>query len=371
MKDWEIPVPTVRLRPGRVRLIDQTVLPQQLRFLEIDSVAGLCDAIRRLAVRGAPALGITGAFGLLLALEERFGGVERPLFDMDHCWPDRLPPEASVEAIQEVLEEARRELAATRPTAVNLFHALDRLASLWRRPVRSPRELLEALHRGAIAIYREDLEMCRRMGRHGAELLPRDARVLTHCNTGGLATSGYGTALGVVYAAREAGKRVQVYADETRPLLQGARLTAWECVQAGIPVTVVTDSMAGMLMSRGMVDAVLVGADRIARNGDTANKIGTLTLAIAARRYGVPFYVVAPSSTVDLSIPDGSRIPIEERSPEEVTRFAGVTIAPEGAGAFNPAFDVTPAELVTAIVTEAGVLRPPFEEGLAALKGPP
>ncbi|UCG38902.1 MAG: S-methyl-5-thioribose-1-phosphate isomerase, partial [bacterium] len=268
------------------------------------------------------------------------------------------------------VHKAMEALAASRPTAVNLFWALDRmgglLASFRHGDCRRIREALEA---EAAAVFDEDLAACRAMGDHGAGLVPEGARILTHCNAGALATAGYGTALGVIRSAHRQGKVSMVWVDETRPVLQGARLTAWEMVREGIPATLVTDSMAGALMAAGKVDLAVVGADRIAANGDVANKIGTYTVAVLARRHGIPFVVAAPLSTIDSGIHSGEEIPIEERDPAEVTGYGGQTWAPEGVGVFNPAFDVTPAELVTAIVTEKGVMKPPYDAGIKSLAG--
>jgi methylthioribose-1-phosphate isomerase len=256
----------------------------------------------------------------------------------------------------------------TRPTAVNLFWAIERMKARFEELIPEGSErLVEGLEQEALEIQREDIELNRRMGKHGAELIPDGARILTHCNAGALATAGYGTALGVVRAAVEAGKKVEVYADETRPFLQGARLTTWELIKDGIPVTLITDNMAGHLMAQNKIDLVVVGSDRIAANGDVANKIGTYSVAVLAREHGIPFYAVAPTSTFDLSIPSGDQIPIEQRNPDEVTQFQGVQIAPEGVGVENPAFDVTPNRYVTAIVCENGVARPPFVEILRRL----
>jgi methylthioribose-1-phosphate isomerase len=318
---------TLRWRGDRLELLDQRKLPEEVAYLTCRTAAETAAAIRDMVVRGAPAIGCAAAFGL--ALESRRGG------DM-----------AAAEAV----------LAASRPTAVNLFWALDRM-----RGVADP----EA---GALAIFAEDLAANRAMGAFGAALVPDGARIMTHCNAGALATAGHGTALGVIRSARDAGKRVSVIANETRPYLQGARLTAWEMVQEGIPVTLITDNMAGHLISRGQVDLVIVGADRIAANGDTANKIGTYTLAVLARRHGLPFYVAAPASTFDPAIPDGSHIPIEERPPEEVTGYRGVRWAPAGVQVSNPAFDVTPANLISGIITETGVVLEPDTDKLSKIR---
>jgi len=317
-----------------VRLLDQRLLPHEETWLALASATAVAEAIRNLAVRGAPAIGVTAAYAL--ACEARRG------------------------ASRAALEAAAEHLVQARPTAVNLGWAVKRMAARFA-------EGASTLLREAHAIRDEDEAACRRMGALGAELVPDKARILTHCNAGALATAGYGTALGVVRAAFEAGKDVAVFADETRPFLQGARLTAWELHRDGIPVTVLTDGMAGWLMQRGEIACVVVGADRIAANGDVANKIGTYALAALARENGVPFYVAAPASTIDLGTPGGDQIPIEERAAEEVTTLAGVETAPKGVAAANPAFDLTPAEYVTAIITENGVTGPPYEQSLARL----
>jgi methylthioribose-1-phosphate isomerase len=326
--------PTIEWRRGAIRLIDQRALPGRLRFLNCRTVEELGDAIASLAVRGAPALGAAGAYGVALA--------------------------AHTMRTKRQVRAAAARIARTRPTAVNLEWGVERAVAAYEREGAAG-ALAEANH-----IAADDVARNRALGAHGARLLPEDARVLTHCNTGSLATVGYGTALGVVRAAFEEGRSVRVLADETRPLLQGARLTMWECARLGIDATVVPDSAAAALMSRGEVDVALVGADRIAANGDTANKIGTYAVALAARHHGIPFYVAAPTSTIDLATPDGDAIDIEERDPAEVTRLAGRPIAPARAAARNLAFDVTPARLVTAIITEAGVARPPYRRSLAA-----
>ncbi len=327
-------------------LLDQTVLPGEETYRSYTDYRAVARAIVDMVVRGAPAIGVTAAFGVVLAAREFAAGDPG-------AFPSRL-------------QGALRELAATRPTAVNLFWAIDRMGGVAQRLGGSPpAEVAAALEAEARAILAEDVEANRRLGRFGAELLPDDATVLTHCNAGALATAGFGTALGVIRAAVEAGKRVRVWADETRPLLQGARLTAWELQKDGIPVTLLTDNMAGYRLRLGGIDAVIVGADRIAANGDVANKIGTYGLSVLARENGVPFYVAAPLSTVDFALAGGDEIPIEERALREVTHLAGTAVAPAGVAAWNPAFDVTPAANVTALITEAGVIRPPFGPGLA------
>ncbi len=348
----EFPFPTVRWRDGDVVLIDQTRLPGELAWRVCGDVPALCEAIRTLAVRGAPAIGIAAAYGVALA--------------------SRLAAEAGLDAAAaaRTVAGAADALAATRPTAVNLFWAVDRqraLAAARFAAGDAPAAVTAALLAEADRILDEDLALCRAIGRAGAGLLPDPATVLTHCNAGGLATGGYGTALGVIFAAAEAGRRLHVYADETRPLLQGARLTAWELGRRGVPATLLCEGAAGGLLRSGAVDAVITGADRIARNGDTANKVGTYPLAVLAREHGVPFYVAAPFSTYDAGTPDGGGIVVEQRDSEEILCFQGVPSAPAGTAVYNPAFDVTPAGLVTAFITERGVLRPPYAESLAVL----
>ena len=324
-----------------LRIIDQRVLPAEYVERDLRTLDEVCDAIATLAVRGAPAIGVAGAMGLVVSLAPYADGAA-------DVFADRL--RTNVERIR-----------ATRPTAVNLPWALDRMLRRAERARGTPREILAALHDEATAILEEDRAMCRRIGEHGVALLAPDARVLTHCNAGALATGGIGTALAPVYVAVERGGSVSVFADETRPLLQGSRLTAWELSRAGIPVTVLTDGMAASLMQQGSIDLCIVGADRIAANGDFANKIGTYALAIVARHHGVPFYVAAPTSTIDPAVPNGKAIVIEQRNADEVRRSFGRLVAPEDAAVYNPAFDVTPGELVTAFVTDRGVVRAPYD----------
>jgi methylthioribose-1-phosphate isomerase len=322
-----------------VRILDQRQLPAREVYWDLRSIDDVCDAIRSLAVRGAPAIGIAGAMGLTLALD----GHE----------PDREHARSRIAA-------AADRVRATRPTAVNLGWALDRMLSV----AMAGRELVslrDELRREATRILAEDRDMCRRIGEHGAALIPDGARVLTHCNAGALATGGLGTALAAIYVAIEQGKRVEVFVDETRPLLQGSRLTAWELTRAGVPVSVLVDSAAAALMRSARIDLCIVGADRIATNGDVANKIGTYGVAIAARHHRIPFYVAAPASTFDPSTASGDDIVIEQRSPDEVRCGFGVPTAPAEADVFNPAFDVTPASLITAIVSDRAVHRPPFD----------
>jgi methylthioribose-1-phosphate isomerase len=325
---------------GAVRIVDQRALPEALVHRDLESVEAMAEAIRSLQVRGAPLIGIAAAMGLVAGLREA-----RAL---------------SRAAFLERLSGAVDCLGATRPTAVNLRWALDRMTAVAAATPGTAAAVWERLHAEAAAIWEEDRAMCRRIGAAGQTLLPDGAKVLTHCNAGALATGGIGTALAPVYVAREANRQVHVFVDETRPVLQGARLTAWELMAAGVPCTLITDSMAASLMRAARVDLVLVGADRIARNGDFANKIGTYPLAVLARHHGVPFYCCAPSSTIDHDVPDGDAIPIEQRSGDEVTTIAGRAIAPAGVATFNPAFDVTPARYVTGFVTDRGVVQPPF-----------
>lgn len=325
-------VDTLRWSGDALELLDQRVLPERLEYVACRTAADTARAIREMVVRGAPAIGCAAAFGIAL---DAGRGAE--------------------------LEAGFEALANSRPTAVNLFWALERMRRALKQHGAS------ALEREAIAIFEEDLAVNRAIGAHGAELVPDGARIMTHCNAGALATAGHGTALGVVRSARDQGKTLSVVANETRPYMQGARLTAWEMVQERIPVTLVTDNMAGFLMSRCEIDLLIVGADRIAANGDVANKIGTYTLAVLARRHGLPFYVAAPLSTFDLSVADGASIPIEERAADEVTGYRGMRWAPNGVAVRNPAFDVTPADLVTGLVTERGVLSAPSRTGIAEL----
>jgi len=338
-------VETIVWRGETLHIIDQTRLPGCLETRAITDYRDVIRAIQRLEIRGAPAIGIAGAYGAVLAAREA---------------AKYNSPSARAD-----LEEALSALASARPTAVDLSWAVDRVRRVVARTEGGAPAVADAILEEAHRILAEDLEKSRRMGEAGAALLPEDACVLTHCNAGGLATGGYGTALAVIFTAHGAGKKIRVIADETRPLLQGARLTAWELQRAGIPVTVACDGAAAWLILRGEVDAVIVGSDRIAANGDVANKIGTLGVALAASAAGVPFYVVAPTSTVDVSTPTGDQIPIEERSAEEVVCPFGIRVAPPRVGVRNPAFDVTPARLVTAITTEKGVHRSPYEESLA------
>jgi methylthioribose-1-phosphate isomerase len=336
---------TIRWEDGAPVALDQTLLPSREEYVRLETVEAVAEAIERLRVRGAPLIGLTAAYGLALSARLNVGADDFP------------------GAVRADCERLRR----TRPTAVNLFWALDRAMGEIERAFREG----GAAHAAGAALElaermkREDVEINRRMGAFGEVLIADGDGVLTHCNAGALATAGHGTALGVIRSAAEAGKKIHVYADETRPLLQGARLTAWELEKDGIPVTVQSDGMAAVLMAAGKVRKVIVGADRIARNGDTANKVGTYAVALMARAHGIPFYVAAPLSTIDVSLETGASIPIEMRAGDEVRFFQGVQSAPAGVDAFNPAFDVTPHALIAGIVTEAGVLAPPFEVSIA------
>ncbi|MEA5098248.1 MAG: S-methyl-5-thioribose-1-phosphate isomerase [Burkholderiaceae bacterium] len=330
-------VETLRWRDNKIEMIDQRILPLELTYVAADSAAGVATAIRDMVVRGAPAIGVAAAYGV--ALEAlRMQDKLRVVFD-------------------NALNQGFGLLAVSRPTAVNLFWALDRMRRVWLAASdRALPDIAQRLLAEAHEILAEDIRINRTIGTYGAALLPDGARVLTHCNAGALATAGHGTALGVFRSAVEAGKKISVFADETRPFLQGARLTAWELLQENIPVTLITDNMSGHLMSRDEIDAVVVGTDRVAANGDVANKIGTYMVAVLAQRHGIPFYVACPLSTIDLSLATGADIPIEERSPDEVKGFRDCRWAPEGVAIRNPAFDVTPAELVTGLITEKGVV---------------
>ena len=329
----------IRWENHTLYLLDQTRLPAEEDWLAYTDPQAVAQAIRTMVVRGAPAIGVAAAYAMVLAARQSAGR-----------------PDGEARMVR-----ARELLAASRPTAVNLFWALDRMERCGLACGNDPGRMEEE----AIAIHREDVQMNAAMGRAGAELVPEGARILTHCNAGALATGGFGTALGVIRAAHAQGKVSMVYADETRPLLQGARLTAYELVRDRVPVTLICDDMAGALMSQGKVDLVVVGCDRMAANGDFANKIGTYALAVLARYHNIPFYTALPSSTIDMAIPDGSHIPVEQRDGEEVLGFAGVRTGPLGARTWNPAFDVTPHQLLSGIITERGVLRPPFAAGLS------
>jgi len=336
---------------GYVELIDQTLLPMEFRKVAVRGVKDMWRSIKVLQVRGAPAIGIAAAYGVVLAV-------------------GKLDNSVSLDDARKVLKEACEYLAASRPTAVNLFWALERMRRAGgNREIETVQQLKEHLLAEAQAVRDEDAAMCRAIGAYGAHLIKDGSTVLTHCNAGGLATADYGTALAVMFTAHERGREFSVYADETRPLLQGARLTAWELMEAGIDVTIICDNMAGHLMSQGKIDLVITGADRIAANGDTANKIGTYSLAILAQAHDIPFYIAAPSSTFDLSIADGKAIPIEHRRAEEITEFFGRRIGPENVKVYNPAFDVTPHRLIAAIITEHGLIDRPDSEKIRHLLG--
>ena len=330
-------VETLRWNGKAIEMIDQRILPHRIEYLACDSAQSIADAIRDMVVRGAPAIGVAAAYGIALeAIRQK---------------------EQSLPVFSRHMEAGFAVLAASRPTAVNLFWALDRMRKLWNaHSDQDVKSLADIFLQDAHRILEEDIRINRAMGECGANLLQDGMRVLTHCNAGALATAGHGTALGVFRSAVEAGKRISVFADETRPFLQGARLTAWEMVQENIPVTLITDNMSGHLMSRGEIDAVVVGTDRVAANGDVANKIGTYMVAVLAKRHNIPFYVACPISTIDLSLATGDEIPIEERNIDEVKGFRDCHWAPEGVSIRNPAFDVTPAELVTALITEKGIV---------------
>ena len=336
---------------GHLRLIDQTLLPLELAWLDCRDAQTVFTAIRALQVRGAPAIGIAAAYGVCLGLQPATAISEADFFAR--------------------LGHVSEYLATSRPTAVNLFWALERMkraAEGWRGKA-PPSEIVERLLAEARAIHEEDRQMCRAIGRHGAALLASNGGVLTHCNAGGLATADYGTALAVIFAAHESGKQIHVYVDETRPLLQGARLTAWELVQHGVPATLICDSMAAQVMREGRVQAVVTGADRIAANGDTANKIGTYGVAVLAAAHDIPFYIAAPTSTFDLTLASGDQIPIEQRAAEEITAGFGRRTAPEGIEVYNPAFDVTPSRLIRAIICERGIIQPVTAERIREVAG--
>jgi len=340
-------LPTIDLQEDAIIMVDQRKLPAQELYVRCRTAPEVAKAIRTMVIRGAPAIGVAAAYGIALGMKRSTAKGTRQ-FAVD-------------------FQKTCDLMAATRPTAVNLFWAIDRMKRAFSEGAQageSPEELVMRLQHEAQAIHDEDVANCRAMGGHGAEVVPDGARVLTHCNAGALATAGYGSALGVIRAAVEQGKRIAVFADETRPFLQGARLTAWELVREGINTTVITESMAGPLMRAGEIDLVVVGADRIAANGDTANKIGTYTVAVMAKEHNLPFYVAAPLSTIDLSTPDGDHIPIEERDQREVSHLGASRLTPAGAHIRNPAFDVTPHRYITGIITERGILHPPYSKSL-------
>ena len=329
----------IEWKGDRVKLLDQTLLPGEEVYLEITDYREIMTAIKELKIRGAPAIGVAGVYGMVLGAKQITASRKT--------------------AFLSELHEIAIAISGTRPTARNLFWAIDRMENVADKG-KNVAEIKTALLKEAKKIHNEEAEATFELSKHGSELIKDGARILTHCNTGPLATTGYGTALGIVIYAHTQGKKVQVYVDETRPLLQGARLTTWELRKIGIPVTLITDSMAGYFMHKGKIDCVIVGADRIAANGDTANKIGTYSLAVLAKENKIPFYVAAPTSTFDLSLSSGRRIPIEQRNPAEVTHIKGIAIAPRYVSAANPAFDVTPSKYITAIITEKGIIRKPF-----------
>jgi methylthioribose-1-phosphate isomerase len=341
---------TIEWRDNKVVMLDQTLLPGEEVYNEYSDFKSVAEAIRGMVIRGAPAIGVAAAMGIALGAQEIIADTHESFFRQ--------------------LDNVCDVMARTRPTAINLYWAINRM----KRTAEASRDkdinaIREILRFEAVRMEEEDLEICRAIGRHGAPLIREGATVLTHCNAGGLATAGYGTALGVIRAAHEAGKDVRVFADETRPWLQGARLTCWELMKEGIEVTLISDNMAGHFMRRGEIDCCVVGADRIAANGDTANKIGTYSVAVLAKENKIPFYVAAPVSTFDLSLASGNDIPIEERHPREVTHLRGLPVAPEGVRVRNPAFDVTPARYISAIITEKGVVKGNYEHELKSLPG--
>jgi len=345
-------IKTIEWTDDGVRMIDQRKLPTVEEYPVFKTYQELAEAIRAMVVRGAPAIGVAAAMGIALGVRDSKA--------------------SSLDDLRSDFHVITTTIGTTRPTAVNLFWAIERMKRVFDQASRNgsgKSDIARRLIEEALAIQNEDIESNMRMGRFGQELLPESGTILTHCNAGALATAGYGTALGVIRAAIEKGKRLRVLADETRPFLQGARLTAWELWKDGIDVRVISDNMAGSFMRQGLVDAVIVGADRIAANGDVANKIGTYAVAVLAKQHDIPFYVAAPFSTLDLKIPDGSYIPIEQRDPTEVTHVGGIRVVPDGVSVFNPAFDVTPHEFVTAIITDRGVARPPYTKSLKALEG--
>jgi methylthioribose-1-phosphate isomerase len=341
-------LPTIAREGDEVVMVDQRKLPAEEIYVRCRTAAEVARAIKTMVIRGAPAIGVAAAYGIALGM--------------------RRSKATGTQKFAAEFHQICEQMAATRPTAVNLFWAIERMKRVFSERAKagaSVDQIKDTLDAEAQKIHDEDVASCRAMGAYGAEVVPSEARILTHCNAGALATAGYGTALGVIRGAVEAGKHVTVLADETRPFLQGARLTAWELVRDGIQTTVITDNMAGAIMRMGQIDLVVVGADRIAANGDTANKIGTYTVAVLAREHRIPFYVAAPLSTIDLNTPDGHHIPIEERSAREVTHVKNIQLTPDGALIRNPSFDVTPHELIAGIITEKGVFRPPYTQSLA------
>jgi methylthioribose-1-phosphate isomerase len=341
-------IKTIEWTEAGVVMLDQTLLPAEEIYRTYRTHLEVAEAIRSMVIRGAPAIGVAAAMGVALGVKTAAAG--------------------NTAELDTLFDGICRDIQSTRPTAVNLFWAVERMRAVYARErSRGIEAIRSSLIREAVAMHSEDIEANRMIGSFGQTLIPANAQILTHCNAGALATAGYGTALGVIRAAVEAGKTVHVFADETRPFLQGARLTAWELEKDGIPVTVITDNMAGHFMQKGRVDCVIVGADRIAANGDVANKIGTYSVAVLAKENGIPFYVAAPISTLDLSIPDGGHIPIEERTPDEVRKIKGITVTPPDMAVANPAFDVTPNRYIRAIITERGIACAPYNESLKVL----
>jgi methylthioribose-1-phosphate isomerase len=344
-------IKTIEWTDDGVVMIDQRKLPAIEEYPIFKTYQEVAEAIRVMVIRGAPAIGVAAAMGIAMGVRDSEAG--------------------SIAALREDFRQITETLAATRPTAVNLFWAIERMKRVFKEVARDDSDkpaISDRLIKEALSIQTEDIESNKRMGQFGQELLPDSGTILTHCNAGALATAGYGTALGVIRAAVANGKRLRVLADETRPFLQGARLTAWELWKDDIDVRVISDNMAGSIMRQGLIDAVIVGADRIAANGDVANKIGTYPVAVLAKQHEIPFYVAAPFSTLDLDMPDGSHIPIEQRDPAEVTHIGGMRMVPEGVGVFNPAFDVTPHQFVTAIITDRGIAQAPYTHSLARLR---
>jgi methylthioribose-1-phosphate isomerase len=343
-----MPLPTIKWENDRVLIIDQTALPLEKTLIPITTAVEMWDAIKHLRIRGAPAIGIAAAFGIYLGIRD---------------FPDKDKKNFLIK-----FDEVCAYIGSSRPTAVNLFWAIDRLKRLVRDNEQAPvRELKALLLREASVMIDEDNRVCRAIGEYGVKLIRDGNSLLTHCNAGGLATAMHGTALSPMFRAQERGYKIHVWVDETRPLLQGSRITAWELKEAGIPATVITDNMAAAVMNQKKVDLIIVGADRIAANGDTANKIGTLGVAVLAHEFGVPFYIAAPTSTIDRKIKSGSEIPIEERNPAEVTHGLGRQTAPDGIDVYNPAFDVTPAKYIKGIITEKGILKPPYTESISSI----
>ena len=339
-----MPVPTIEWKNNSVKIIDQTLLPGKLKYVYSSSTKSIWGIIKKMKIRGAPAIGVAAAFGVYLGVKN------------------------SGENIFKDLEKTVKYLASSRPTARNLFWALERMRKIAQKHKKEPiPKLKKILLKEAIKVLNEDKVICRKMGEFGRSLIKNNDTVLTHCNAGGLATADYGTALGVIFSAHEQGKKIHVFADETRPVLQGARLTVWELMREKIDTTLIADNMAASLMAKGKIDKIIVGADRIAKNGDTANKIGTYNLAILAHHHNVPFYVAAPLSTIDVHIKSGEHIPIEERHPNEVRKIANSYIAPKKVKVYNPAFDVTPAKYITAIITERGILRKPYAKSISTV----